>query len=77
MRPSAAASAVLLAVAFAVHARADEPGSAPAAPPVSEADRAKWGDHMGSLPFVIGYESGMKAAAATGRTPVYFFTATW
>jgi hypothetical protein len=71
---SLAAAAVL--AAFAAPLRADEPG-APTAPVLSEADRAKWGDHMGDLPFVVGSEAGRKAAAAAGKTPLYFFTATW
>ena len=68
-------TSAVLAAAFAPGARADGPEVAvPAADP---AERAKWGDHMGDLPFVVGYEKGMKAAATSGRPPLYFFTATW
>ena len=68
----------VIAFGLGAAARADDTGAeAPAAPAVSDADRAKWGDHMGDLPFVVGAESGGKAAAASGRTPMYFFTATW
>ena len=50
------------------------PASAPAA---DSAEKEKWGEHMGDLPFVVGYEKGMKAAATSGLPPLYFFTATW
>ena len=52
-------------------------GPAPAAPAVSDADKAKWGEHMGDLPFVIGAKGGLEASVASGHTPMYFFTATW
>lgn len=70
------AAAAVLALSLFADVRADE-GAAPAGPAVSAEDRAKWGDHMGDLPFVVGSEAGAKAAAAAGRTPLYFFTATW
>jgi hypothetical protein len=73
--PSVAALLVLALGWSAPAARADGPEVT--APVVDAAERAKWGDHMGDLPFVVGYEKGMKQAAATGRTPMYFFTATW
>ena len=50
------------------------PGSAPAA---DSAEREKWGEHMGDLPFIVGYDKGMKEVEFTGRPPMYFFTATW
>jgi hypothetical protein len=54
------------------------PPAKPAAPPASaDAEREKWAEHMGDLPFVIGYEKGMKEVEFTGRPPMYFFTATW
>jgi hypothetical protein len=37
----------------------------------------KWKDHVGDIPFVVGQEAGMRLASASGRTPMYFFTATW
>jgi ABC-type sugar transport system substrate-binding protein len=40
-------------------------------------EKAKWAEHTGDLPFVIGYEKGMKEVEFTGRPPMYFFTATW
>jgi ABC-type glycerol-3-phosphate transport system substrate-binding protein len=38
---------------------------------------SKWADHVGNIPFVLGQEKGIQQAKATGRTPMYFFTATW
>jgi hypothetical protein len=67
--------AAALAFGHVPVARAE--GDAATAPAVSDADKAKWGDHMGDLPFVIGAPSGVAAAAASGHTPMYFFTATW
>ncbi len=56
-------------------ARSEEPtGAAPAA---DAAEREKWRDHMGDLPFVVGHAKGNAQAAASGRPPMYFFTATW
>lgn len=48
-----------------------------AAPDAAKAEREKWAEHMGDLPFVIGYEKGMKEVEFTGKPPMYFFTATW
>ena len=45
--------------------------------PAADAERAKWGEHMGDLPFIVGYEKGMKEVEFTGRPPMYFFTTTW
>jgi hypothetical protein len=73
--PSVATFLVLALGWAASPARADGPEVT--APAADAADRAKWGDHMGDLPFVVGYEKGMKQAAASGRQPMYFFTATW
>lgn len=53
-------------------ARADGPEAAAPA-----AAKSKWADHLGDVPFVVGYEAGTKAAAESGRPPMYFFTATW
>ena len=47
------------------------------APAAESAEREKWGEHMGDLPFIVGYEKGMKEVEFTGRPPMYFFTATW
>lgn len=52
-------------------------------PPAAGGDTAKaaaqkdWSEHTGDLPFVVGYEKGMKEVEFTGRPPMYFFTATW
>jgi hypothetical protein len=43
----------------------------------ADAERAKWGEHMGDLPFIVGYEKGMKEVEFTGKPPMLFFTATW
>ncbi len=61
-----------LAAVPCLAARADEPAAAAPA-----AAKSKWSDHMGDVPFVVGYEAGTKAAAESGRPPLYFFTATW
>ena len=61
-----------LAAVSPLAARADGPE---AAAPV--AAKSKWSDHVGDVPFVVGYEAGTKAAAESGRPPLYFFTATW
>ena len=50
------------------------PASAPAA---DSAEKEKWGEHMGDLPFVVGYAKGMKEVEFTGKPPMLFFTATW
>jgi ABC-type sugar transport system substrate-binding protein len=63
-----------LALALAGLGAAAAPGRAVAA---DEAERAKWGEHWGDLPFVVGYEKGMKEVEFTGRPPMYFFTTTW
>lgn len=33
-----------------------------------------WSGHMGDLPFVVGYEAGMKEAKFTGRPPMFVVT---
>ena len=68
-------TSLVLASMFAPAARADGPEVA--VPAADAAERAKWGGHMGDLPFGVGYEKGMKAAETSGRPPLYFFTATW
>lgn len=40
----------------------------------ADADRAKWAEHMGDVPFVIGFDKGMKEVEFTGRPPMLFFT---
>ena len=65
MRIAAAALVVVLG-AFAADSRA-----------ASDAEKEKWGEHMGDLPFVVGYDKGMKEVEFTGKPPMYFFTATW
>ena len=62
------------AVVSPVPAAADDP-PAPANP--ANAEREKWGEHWGDLPFIVGYEKGMKEVEFTGRPPMYFFTTTW
>ena len=37
----------------------------------------KWAEHMGDIPFVVGQAKGASQVTATGRPPMYFFTATW
>lgn len=39
-----------------------------------DAERSKWAEHMGNIPFVIGYEKGMKEVEFTGKPPMLFFT---
>lgn len=52
--------------------------SAPApAPAASDAEKEKWGEHMGDLPFIVGYAAGMKEVEFTGKPPMLFFTTTW
>ncbi len=46
-------------------------------PAADTAEKEKWGEHMGDLPFIVGYEKGMKEVEFTGKPPMYFFTATW
>lgn len=64
----------LVTLGFAAGAFAVLASPAPAA---DEAEQAKWGKHMGSLPFIVGYEKGMKEVEFTGNPPMWFFTATW
>jgi len=65
------------AVAAPADAGDDKAPPAKTAPAAADADREKWGEHMGDLPFIVGYEKGMKEVEFTGRPPMYFFTATW
>jgi cytochrome oxidase Cu insertion factor (SCO1/SenC/PrrC family) len=65
------------AVAASAKAGDDTAPPAKTAPAAGDSDREKWAEHMGDLPFVIGYEKGMKEVEFTGRPPMYFFTATW
>lgn len=64
--------AAALALSVGSFATAAPDSSAPSA-----SEKAKWAEHMGDLPFVIGYAKGMKAVENTGKPPMYFFTATW
>jgi|SoiMethySBSTD1v2_1073268.scaffolds.fasta_scaffold4749881_1 hypothetical protein len=66
----------LLALGLAVGALGVLAAPSPA-PAASEAEKQKWGEHMGDLPFIVGYEKGMKEVEFTGKPPMYFFTATW
>lgn len=60
-------AAVLVAtVALAACGKASTPGVDP-----------KWAEHVGDIPFVVGMSNGMSQATASGRPPMYFFTATW
>ena len=36
-----------------------------------------WGDHTQGLPFVMGYEAGLKEAAAKNKPAMMFVTTTW
>jgi thioredoxin-related protein len=36
-----------------------------------------WADHTQGLPFVMGYDEGMKAAAAENKPVMMFVTTTW
>lgn len=74
-----AASAVLAFGAFAAaqDRRPPDAGKDGGESAAAEAPEKKWAEHMGDLPFVIGYEKGMAQAKLTGNPPMYFFTATW
>lgn len=52
-------------------------GSGDGAKSAAAAEKEKWREHMGDLPFIVGYEKGMREVEFTGRPPMYFFTATW
>jgi hypothetical protein len=67
----AAATALFAWVGAAAPASAGD-SSAP-----TKQEKEKWAEHMGDVPFVIGYAKGMKQVENTGRPPMYFFTATW
>jgi hypothetical protein len=47
------------------------------APAADSPEKEKWAEHMGDLPFVVGYANGMKEVEFTGKPPMLFFTATW
>jgi hypothetical protein len=47
------------------------------AAPAEEAGEKDWADHKGDLPFIVGYEKGMKEVEFSGKPPMYFFTTTW
>jgi len=53
------------------------PAAADAVADPAAAEKAKWAEHCGDVPFVVGYEKGMREVEFTGRPPMYFFTATW
>jgi thiol-disulfide isomerase/thioredoxin len=75
-----AASSFLLALAAAAAAGGCGPEADPAADAAvrtAAAEDAKWADDVGDIPFVIGLAAGTKAAAASGRPPMYYFTTTW
>lgn len=65
-----------LALALAVGALG-VPATRAAANEADDAERKKWADLMGDLPFVIGYERGLKEVEFTGKPPMFFFCATW
>ncbi len=67
----------LLAVVLSIGTLGVLDATAAAADTVSPAEREKWGEHMGDLPFIVGYAKGMKEVEFTGRPPMYFFTTTW
>jgi len=66
------ASLVLVSM-FAPAAHCDGPKSQRRPPTLRS---ARSGRSHGRSAFVVGYEKGMKAAATSGRPPLYFFTAT-
>ena len=73
MRPLTLTLSLALALAaFAAPAAADAPGATAA--PAADSQREKWAEHMGNVPFVLGYENGMKEAQFTGKPPMLFFT---
>jgi thiol:disulfide interchange protein len=53
------------------------PGGAAAAEPPAPDTSEKWAHHRGRVPFIVGYEKGMDAAAKSGKPPMLFFTTTW
>jgi cytochrome oxidase Cu insertion factor (SCO1/SenC/PrrC family) len=68
------------AVAVSATAGDDKaPPEKPAAPAAdaAKAEHEKWAEHMGDVPFIVGYEKGMKEVEFTGKPPMLFFTATW
>jgi hypothetical protein len=67
----------VLALSLAIGALGALSSPTPVAVAADTSDKQKWAEHMGDLPFVIGYEKGMKEVEFTGRPPMYFFTATW
>ncbi len=38
---------------------------------------ADWSEHTHGLPFVVGYERGVKAAEESGKPTLFFVTTTW
>lgn len=66
----------LFALGLAAGALAVLSSSSPA-PAADSAEKQKWGEHMGDVPFIVGYEKGMKEVEFTGKPPMWFFTATW
>ncbi len=40
-------------------------------------DGKDWSDHVGDLPFIVGYDAGMQSVQDTGKPPMFFFTTTW
>lgn len=69
------AAAVLVPALLALAACGDPPVYSSVGPP--SGPDAKWKDHMGDIPFVVGQAEGMRVATSSGRQPMYFFTATW
>ena len=63
------------AVAASANAGDDKAPPAKPAPAPADAEREKWAEHMGDVPFVIGFEKGMKDVEFTGKPPLVFFTA--
>ena len=65
---AAALGVGVLGVSIGVARAGDERAGA------DKAVREKWAEHMGDVPFIIGFEQGMKEAAFTGKPPMLFFT---
>jgi hypothetical protein len=47
-------------------------GAAASAP--ADDERSRWAKHMGDVPFIVGFDDGMKEVEYTGRPPMLFFT---
>lgn len=76
-RPSMTALALTLGLALAAAGTVAAPRAGYGDAVTGAAEKEKWAHHMGDLPFIVGYEAGMKEVEFTGKPPLLFFTATW